>query len=80
MLVLSASCFLAATSTAARSKPNFTERVDELFVAENSGDRFDRGEEIAGERLVVVDHLVNVYLGLDHLGNSLVLSDFLFQL
>ena len=59
---------------------NFTERVDELFVAENSGDRFDRGEEIAGERLVVVDHLVNVYLGLDHLGNSLVLSDFLFQL
>ena len=26
---------------------NFTERVDELFVAENSGDRFDRGEEIA---------------------------------
>ena len=59
---------------------NFTERVDELFVAENSGDRFDRGEEIAGERLVVVDHLVNVYLGLDHLGNSLVLSDFLLQL
>ena len=59
---------------------NFTERVDELFVAENSGDRFDKGEEIAGERLVVVDHLVNVYLGLDHLGNSLVLSDFLLQL
>ena len=59
---------------------NFTERVDELFVAENSGDRFDRGEEIAGERLVVVDHLVNVYLGLDHLGNSLVLSDFLLPL
>ena len=59
---------------------NFTERVDELFVAENSGDRFDRGEEIAGERLVVVDHLVDVYLGLDHLGNSLALSDFLLQL
>ena len=59
---------------------NFTERVDELFVAENSGDRFDKGEEIAGERLVVVDHLVNVYLGLDHLGNSLVLSDFLLPL
>ena len=59
---------------------NFTERVDELFVAENSGDRFDRGEEIAGERLVAVDHLVNVYLGLDHLGNSLVLSDFLLPL
>ena len=59
---------------------NFAERVDELFVAENSGDRFDRGEEIAGERLVVVDHLVNVYLDLDHLGNSFVLSDFLLQL
>ena len=59
---------------------NFTERVDELFVAENSGDRFDIGEEIAGERPVVVDSLVDVYLGLDHLGNSLALSDLLLQL
>ena len=50
---------------------NFTEGVGELFVAESSGDGLDLGEEIAGERLVVVHHLVDVYLVLDHLGKFL---------
>ena len=59
---------------------NATEAVGELAIAEVLDDALDPLEEVGGEGLIVIDHLVALHGNADHLGDPLALHGLLLQL